>query len=108
MARMNNKAQTMTLRVSGELTLDCESLLALLRSESSEALPAQNPVPAQKGTTRLAYSVHETGELLGISYGSVYRLIRRGVLKSSGALRHKLIARSEIERFLKETMVREY
>jgi excisionase family DNA binding protein len=49
---------------------------------------------------RLAYSMEETAGMLGVSYITVHRLIKRGLLKSSKALRHKLIALSEIERFL--------
>lgn len=51
---------------------------------------------------RLAYSMQETADLLGVSYITVHRLIRRGLLRSSKALRHKLISRAEIERFLRE------
>ncbi len=57
----------------------------------------RTPVP------RLAYSMEETAEALGVSYITVWRLVQRGLLKSSTALRHKLIPVSEIERFLKTT-----
>ncbi len=53
---------------------------------------------------RLAYSAHETAQVLGLSYETVHRLIKRGQLKSSTALRHKLIPVTEIERFLKSTL----
>jgi excisionase family DNA binding protein len=53
---------------------------------------------------RLAYTMRETADLLGISYMTVHRLIKRGLLHSSSALRHKLIPASEIERFLKDTL----
>jgi excisionase family DNA binding protein len=49
---------------------------------------------------RLAFSIHETAGLLGLSYQSVYRLILRGELKAVTKLRHKIIPRSEIDRFL--------
>jgi excisionase family DNA binding protein len=52
---------------------------------------------------RLAYSMLETAELLGVSYITVHRLVKRGLLKSSTALRHKLIPLTEIQRFLRET-----
>ena len=58
-----------------------------------------------KAPLRLAYSVAETAELLGISYASVYRLIQRGLLRTSGALRHKMIPLKEIERFLADSLV---
>jgi len=48
----------------------------------------------------MAYSLSETAESLSVSYVTVHRLIKRGLLKPSGALRHKLIPVSEIERFL--------
>jgi len=53
---------------------------------------------------RLAYSMAETAELLGLSYQTVYRLHKRGLLNSSSALRHKLFPKSEIERFLQSTL----
>jgi hypothetical protein len=53
---------------------------------------------------RLAYSLRETAEILGISYISAFRLTQRGLLKSSSALRCKLIPASEIERFLTSTL----
>ena len=49
---------------------------------------------------KLAFSTAETAVVLGISYVSVIRLLKWGLLKSSNALRTKVIARSEIERFL--------
>jgi excisionase family DNA binding protein len=61
--------------------------------------------PGQKAKLpRLAYSIRETAEILGVSYITVYRLLKRGLLKSSTALRHKLIPAAEIERFLKSTL----
>lgn len=54
---------------------------------------------------RLAFSVAETAAMLGISEKSVRRLISRGVLSCSRALRHLLIPRKEIERFLNNTVV---
>jgi excisionase family DNA binding protein len=61
---------------------------------------------AKTGQTlpRMAYSVQETATILGVSYVTVHRLIRRGLLKSCNALRHKLIPATEIERFLKATV----
>jgi excisionase family DNA binding protein len=57
-----------------------------------------------QATPKLAYSMQETADMLGISYFTVHRLIKRGLLRSSTALRHKLIPRSEIERFLQSTL----
>ena len=53
---------------------------------------------------RLAYTMQETAEILGVSYITVHRLLKRGLLRSSSALRHKVIPHSEIERFLKATL----
>jgi hypothetical protein len=53
---------------------------------------------------RLAYSMRETAAILGVSYITVHRLLKRGLLRSCGVLRHKLIPVVEIERFLRETM----
>jgi len=52
---------------------------------------------------RLAYSVHETACMLGVCDKSVRRLILRRLIRPSRALRHILIPKDEIERFLRET-----
>lgn len=52
---------------------------------------------------RLAFTIRETAELIGVSYATVHRLLQRGLLKSSQALRTKIIPKREIERFLRET-----
>ena len=65
-----------------------------------------NLIPEQTGAAfpRLAYSVRETAEMLGVSEKTIRRLVARGMLRPSKALRHLRIPRSEIERFLKETL----
>jgi hypothetical protein len=55
---------------------------------------------------RIAFNVRETAQMLGICEKSVRRLILRGLLKPSRALRHLMIPKQEIERFLRETMSR--
>ncbi len=51
---------------------------------------------------RLAYSIQESADLLGVNYFSVYRLIQRGKLKACRALRGKLLVpRSELLNLLK-------
>jgi excisionase family DNA binding protein len=51
---------------------------------------------------RLAYSVQEAADLLGVDYFSVYRLIQRGKLRACRALRGKLLVpRTELVRLLK-------
>jgi excisionase family DNA binding protein len=50
---------------------------------------------------RLAYSLREAADLLGVDYFSVYRLIQRGKLRACRALRGKLlVTRSELLRLL--------
>ena len=50
---------------------------------------------------RLAYSLREAADLLGVDYFSVYRLIQRGKLRACRALRGKLLVpRSELLRLL--------
>ena len=63
----------------------------------------QNVVPE---IPRLAFSLRETAGILGVSYISVVRLTRRGLLRPSNALRNKLVSKVEIERFLAETQAR--
>ena len=61
----------------------------------------QNPAE-QHEKERLAYSVQEAADRLGIHYFSVYRLIQRRKLRACRILSGKLlIPRSELERLLK-------
>jgi excisionase family DNA binding protein len=60
--------------------------------------PATNPLP------RLAYTMRETAIILGVSYITVHRLLKRGKLRASDAIRSKVIPRSEIERFLRDSI----
>ena len=53
---------------------------------------------------RLAYTMWETAEILGVNYHTVYRLAKRKLLRSSSALRTKLFPKAEIERFLTESL----
>ncbi len=55
------------------------------------------------GATRLAYTKAEAAALLGISKPTLDRLVRRGLLKPSRALRRPLFSRRQLERFLEET-----
>jgi hypothetical protein len=50
---------------------------------------------------RLAYTLHETAKILGVSYISVYRLVERKKLKANTDLPgRKLSSLREIENFL--------
>lgn len=63
---------------------------------------APKPEPAPPSSERLAYSVQEAAELLGVNYFSVYRLIQRGKIKACRALRGKLLVpRDELLKLLK-------
>jgi excisionase family DNA binding protein len=64
----------------------------------AEAKPSRPTIP------RLAYTMREAAEAIGVSYITVHRLIKRGLLKSSTACRTKIIPTTEIERFLKATL----
>ena len=56
-----------------------------------------NPTPPE----RLAYSIQEAADMLGVNYFSVYRLIQRGKLKPCRALRGKLLVpRTELLKLL--------
>ena len=50
-------------------------------------------------------SVGEVSESFGVSPKSVYRLLDRGLLKSSSALRHKLILKSSVDEFVATTVL---
>jgi excisionase family DNA binding protein len=53
-------------------------------------------------TERLAYSVQESADLLGVNYFTAYRLIQRGKLRACRVLRGKLLVpRSELLKLLK-------
>jgi hypothetical protein len=52
---------------------------------------------------RDAFTMRETAQKLGISYMSVFRLVQRGLLKPSVALRVRLFSQKEIDRFLRES-----
>ncbi|MGO8678594.1 MAG: helix-turn-helix domain-containing protein [Limisphaerales bacterium] len=60
---------------------------------------AENAGPHQ----RLSYTRTAAARLLGISPNSLDRLVRRGLLRPSRALRRPLFSISELERFLAET-----
>ena len=59
-------------------------------------------IEATPATERLAYSIQESADLLGVNYFSVYRLIQRGKLKACRALRGKLLVpRAELLKLLR-------
>jgi excisionase family DNA binding protein len=63
--------------------------------------PIPKPEETKAATERLAYSVEEAADMLGLHYFSVYRLIQRGKLKACRALRGKLLVpRTELLKLL--------
>jgi excisionase family DNA binding protein len=65
-----------------------------------DAIEASPTAAAEK--ERLAYSLKEAADLLGVDYFSVYRLVQRGKLRACRALRGKLLVpRAELLRLLK-------
>jgi excisionase family DNA binding protein len=67
--------------------------------ETMTAIPTATPAEMPE---RLAYSLEEAAQMLGVHYFSIYRLIQRGKLKPCRALRGKfLIPRAELLKLLK-------
>jgi len=63
-----------------------------------------NNVTSPNGSGRVFYTVPDVAVMFGISQKSVYRLLERGLLKSSSALRHKRIPQSSIDAFTTTTV----
>lgn len=76
------------------------------RAEASEskATDSQNQTATTTALPRLAFTMKETAEILGVSYITVHRLLKRGKLRASDAVRNKVIPRTEIEKFLRESV----
>jgi len=55
------------------------------------------------GLDRLLYPVSEVAEMFSISTKTCHRLLSRGLLSSSNALRHKMVTRASIEKFMSTT-----
>jgi len=75
--------------------------MSMANSKSRERRQEQDQ---REHLPRAAYSVGETAAMLGVSTKTIRRLIARGLLRASRALRHRLIPATEIHRFLDETM----
>ena len=66
-----------------------------------ETAAQNNEPPNPTQPERLAYSIQETADMLGVNYFSIYRLIQRGKLKVCRALRGKLLVpRTELLKLL--------
>ena len=83
------------LRISrGREGIDMNEKTLVRKQNQQYVLPLEN---------RLAYSVLEASQLVGVSYTTLWRAIRRGDLrpiKGMGLLR---ISRKELERFTEDT-----
>ncbi len=66
-------------------------------------MPVQDKTRFDIPTPPCGFSMREVADLLGVSYMSVFRLTRRGLLRPSQALRKKIFSLEEIQRFLRET-----
>ena len=55
-----------------------------------------------KNAERMAYKLDEASGLLGVSASTMRRLIARGQIKSLRALRHILISKAELEKFVSQ------
>jgi hypothetical protein len=68
------------------------------------ATPIDNAIeakPAEELIPKLAFTIPQTGQIIGVSDVTVRRLLRRGKIRCLTSLRHKIIPLAEIERFLK-------
>ena len=75
------------------------------RHSIEQSAPNANTGLVNPPIARLAYSIKEVAVAFGVSEKSVRRLIDRGKLRPSRALRHLRIPKKEVERFLDETLV---
>jgi hypothetical protein len=75
-------------------------------ASESEAKTSLNPTTATP-LPRLAFTMRETAAILGVSYITVHRLLKRGKLRASDAIRNKVIPQIEIERFLRDSITSE-
>ena len=66
-------------------------------------VPMASPTSSPPTTQRLAFSVSEAAQMLGVSDKTIRRLIDRKLIRASRALRHLRIPKTELDRFLKET-----
>ena len=85
------------------MTTPVKKTTGCAEASESKASGAQNSTATTAALPRLAYSMRETAKILGVSYITVHRLLKRGKLRASDAFRTKVIPKTEIERFLRES-----
>lgn len=96
------------LRVVLDMSKSCKPTTSQITTESSALAVRDGTVstmtnPLSDLAHRLSFSMREVAAVLGISYVSVHRLAKRGLLRPSRALRTPKFSRAELERFLNET-----
>jgi predicted transcriptional regulator len=80
-----------------------KSMLPGISSQYTTPVTVTAKTASELHLGRLAYSIADTASILGISQRSVHRLLKRGLLRGSKALRKIIIPRLEIEKFLTDT-----
>jgi len=101
--------ETIKVKITGEIEIsqrDFQLLFPEIQKSKNIVTPQfekLTEISSGGAVPRLAFTMRETAEILGVSYMTVYRLILRGLLKSTSALRTKIISQAEIELFLRET-----
>ena len=89
------------------VNLTAEQLERCIQAAQRALSPAPKPEkPELPFRDRLALSSEEAAKAIGVSRVTLWRLCQRGLLKPSYALRSPRFAVSEIERFLRETQLR--
>ncbi len=84
----------------------CYEIITTIRTQNGKTQPnnmnaSEQNTNEQPQNERIAYSIPEAADMLGVDYFSVYRLVQRGKLKACRALRGKfLIPRTELFRLL--------
>lgn len=75
---------------------------AQLRAPRPETI--KMPLDTIDPSKRIFLSVEEVAQLFGLSKKTVYRLLDRGLLRSSNAVRHKMILRASVDEFVAKTV----
>jgi excisionase family DNA binding protein len=86
------------------MTTIVETSTGRVDASENAATASHNPSTLTPPLPRLAYTMRETAKILGVSYMTVHRLLKRGKLHASDAIRNKVIPKVEIERFLKDSI----
>ena len=71
--------------------------------DGGEARPVSTRQKPKGDLPKLLYTIKETAYVLGVSVKTVRRLLERGLLKTSHAIRTKLITRESIDEFIRVT-----